>query len=148
MREAYTVRLSEAERAQLRTLIGTGVAPARKLTRARILLKANHGEGGPGWTDAAIAGALEVAPSTVFRVRQQYVREGLEAALARKVPDRVYERTLDGVQEAQLVLLACSAPPDGRCRWTLRLLADELVRREVVPTISYETVRQTLQQTK
>lgn len=148
MRKEYTVRLSEAERAQLRTLVGSGVAPARKLTRARILLKANQGEGGPGWTDAAIAGALEVAPSTVFRVRQQYATDGLNAALERKAPDRVYERKLAGEQEAKLVALACSTPPEGRCRWTLRLLGDELVRLEVVEAISYETVRRTLEQTR
>jgi transposase len=148
MRKEYIVRLSEVERAQLRTLVASGVAPARKLTRARMLLKANQGEGGPGWTDAAIAGALDVAPSTVFRVRRQYASEGLTATLERKGPDRVYERKLDGEQEAKLVLLACSAPPDGRVRWTLRLLADELVRREVVASISYETVRRTLEQTR
>ena len=148
MRKAYVVRLSEVERAQLRTLVAAGVAPARKLTRARILLKANQGEGGPGWTDAAIAGALDVAPSTVFRVRQQYATEGLTAALERKAPERVYARTLDGVQEAKLVALACSTPPAGRACWTLRLLADELVRLEVVDTISYETVRRTLAQTR
>src|SRR5437763_14297759 len=119
MRKAYTVRLSEAERAQLRTLVGTGVAAARTLTRARILLKANQGEGGPGWTDAAIAGALEVDPSTVFRVRRQYATEGLPAALERKAPDRVYERKLDGAQEAHLIALACSPAPDGRDHWTL-----------------------------
>ena|SRR6476659_488897 len=147
MRKEYSVRLSEEERAQLRAMIAAGVARARKLTRARILLKANQGEGGPGWTDAAIAGAIEVAPSTVFRVRQQYVTEGLSAALERKASDRVYERKLDGVQEAKLVALACSAPPAGRARWTLQLLADELVRLEVVETISDETVRRTLAQT-
>src|SRR6478672_9655006 len=97
----YAVYLTEAERAHLRTLIGCGEASARMLTHARILLKANQGEGGPGWSDAAIAGALEVAPSTVFRVRQQYVTEGLSAALERKASDRVYEGKLDGVQEAK-----------------------------------------------
>lgn len=143
----YAVSLSEAERAQLRTLIGRGEAPARRLTHARILLKANQGEGGPGWSDAAIAGALEVHPDTVARVRRAYVHGGLEAALARKTPDRVYGRALDGAAEAQLVALTCSAPPDGRQRWTLRLLAEELVRLEVVETVSHETVRRTLQQT-
>lgn len=143
----YAVMLTEAERAQLRTLIGRGEAPARMLTHARILLKANQGEGGPGWTDAAIAGALEVHADTVARVRRTYVDAGLEAALARKAPARVYPRTLDGVAEAQLVAVACSSPPAGRERWTLRLLADELVRLEVVETVSYETVRRTLQQT-
>ena len=143
----YAVNLTEAERAELRTLIGSGVAPARMLTRARILLKANQGEGGPGWTDTAIAGALEVHPTTVARVRRQCVEAGVDAALARKRPDRVYERVLDGAAEAHLVAMACSEPPTGRERWTLRLLADELVRLEVVPAVSYETVRRTLEQT-
>jgi transposase-like protein len=143
----YRVVLSEEERAELRGLVGAGVAPARMLTRARILLKANHGEGGSGWSDAAIAGALDVNPSTVLRVRRQFVREGLTATLARKRPDRVYARSLEGTAEARLVALACAAPPDDQARWTLRLLADELVRLEVVETISHETVRQTLKKT-
>ncbi len=143
----YAVKLTEVERAQLRTMIGSGEAPARTLARARILLKANQGEGGPGWTDAAIAGALDVHPATVARVRRRFVEAGLEAALERKRPDRVYERALDGAAEARLVAVACSPPPAGRERWTLRLLADELVRLEVVEGISHETVRRTLKQT-
>jgi transposase-like protein len=143
----YTVALTEAERAQLRSLVGSGTAPARTLTRARILLKANQGEGGPAWTDAAIAGALDVHPATVARVRRQWIEAGLAAALERKRPDRVYPRTIDGAAEARLIAVACSAPPTGRERWTLRLLADELVRLDVVPAVSYETVRRTLEQT-
>ncbi len=143
----YRVDLSEEERARLRGLSGSGSAPARMLTRARILLKANHGEGGPGWSDAAIAGALDINASTVSRVRRQFVIEGLEATLARKRPARLYERRLDGAQEAHLIALACSVPPDGQSHWRLRLLADELVQREVVERISYETVRQTLKKT-
>ena len=143
----YRVVLTEEQRAELRGLVGAGVAPARMLTRARILLKADHGEGGPGWSDAAIAGALDVNTSTVLRVRRQFAAEGLEATLARKRPDRVYERTLDGAGEARLIALACGDPPDGRERWTLRLLADELVRLEVVEAVSHETVRRTLKQT-
>jgi hypothetical protein len=143
----YRVVLTEAQRAELRGLVGSGIAPARLLTRARILLKADHGDGGPGWSDAAIAGALDVNPSTVLRVRRQFVREGMEATLARKRPDRVYERALDGAREARLIALACSETPDGADHWSLRLLADELVRLEVVETISYETVRQTLKKT-
>ena len=143
----YRVILSEEQRADLRGLVGSGVAPARMLTRARILLKANHGDGGPGWSDAAIAGALDVNASTVLRVRRQFVTEGLGAALERKRPDRVYERRLDGAQEAHLIALACAETPDGADHWSLRLLADELVRLEVVETISHETVRQTLKKT-
>jgi hypothetical protein len=143
----YAVHLTEAERARLRTLIGQGAAPARQLTRARILLKANQGEGGPGWSDVAIAGALEVHRATVARVRREYVTRGLPATLARTPPDRVYPRKVDGAVEAQLIAVACGTPPAGQVRWTLRLLARELVRLEVVDSLSYETVRRTLKQT-
>jgi transposase len=141
------VVLSEEERARLHTMIGRGVAPASALTHARILLKANQGEAGPGWTDAAIAVALEVNPATVARIRQQYVTTGMDAALQRKPPARQYRRRLDGAQEARLVALACSAPPEGHKRWTLRLLAQRMVELQVVETVSYETVRQALKQT-
>jgi len=147
MRKQYSVRLSEEERAALRTLIGRGDAPARVQAHARILLKANQGEAGPGWTDDAISSALEVDRTTVSRIRKLYVTEGLEAALHRKAPDRVYRRKLDGEQEARLVAVACSEPPSGQQRWTLRLLAQQLVALEIVETVSYETVRQTLKQT-
>ena len=147
MAKKYLVKLSEEERAHLHTLVGSGSAPARTLTHARILLKANQGEAGPSWTDAAIAGALDVHPAAVARVRRQFAEGGLEAALERKRPDRLYERALDGAAEARLVAVACSAPPAGRERWTLRLLADELVRLEVVAAVSHETVRRTLKQT-
>lgn len=143
----YRIILSEEERAALRTLIGAGTAPARTLTRARILLKADHSDAGPSWSDAAIVGALDVNASTVLRVRRQFVAEGLAATLERKRPDRVYERILDGEAEAHLIAVACGTPPTGQARWTLRLLADELVRLEVVEAISYETVRQTLKKT-
>jgi len=147
MRKRYVVRLSEAERARLNTMIGRGRAPARTLAHARILLKANQGEGGPGWSDAAIARALEVGLATVARVRQAYVTAGLEAALTRKAPEREYARKLDGAQEARLIALACSTPPAGRQRWSLRLLAERLVTLEVVEAVSHETVRQVLKQT-
>ncbi len=146
-RTEYAVVLSDEQRAQLRTLVGRGVAPARRLTHARILLKADQGEGGAAWSDAAIAGALEVHGATVARVRRQYVEEGLAAALDRRAPRREYARKLDGEREARLVAVACGTPPEGRERWSLRLLADELVRLEVVDAVSHETVRQVLQQT-
>lgn len=147
MRKQYVVRLSEEERADLLTMIGRGVAAARAQTHARILLKANRGEAGPEWTDGAISAALEVDPTTVARVRKLYATDGLDAALYRKAPDRVYRRKLDGEQEARLVAVTCSEPPAGQKRWTLRLLADKLVELAVVETVSYETVRQTLKQT-
>lgn len=143
----YRIVLTDEQRAELRSLIGTGVAPARTLTRARILLKADHGDAGPGWSDAAIAGALDVHPSTVLRVRRQFIEQGLAATLARKRPDRVYARLLDGEAEARLIALTCSAPPDGHARWSVRLLADELVRLEVVEAISHQTVHLALKKT-
>lgn len=143
----YRILLSDDERAALRSLVSAGIAPARTLTRARILLKADHSDAGPGWSDAAIAGALDVNPSTVLRVRRQFVEDGLTATLERKRPDRIYPRTLDGDAEARLVAMTCGTPPDGQARWSLRLLADALVRLEVVEAISHETVRQTLKKT-
>ena len=113
MRKQHIVVLSEAERARLHTMIGRGVAPASALTHARILLKANQGEAGPGWTDAAIGAALEVNPATVARVRMKYAAAGLDAAVDRKPPARQDHRRLDGEQEARLVALTCSAPPEG-----------------------------------
>ena len=147
MAQKYLVVLGEAERARLRTLVGQGQAPARRLTHARILLKADRGAGGPGWTDEAIATALEVGRSTVARVRRAYATAGLDAALAHKAPEREYDRRLDGAQEARLLALACSDPPTGREHWSLRLLAEHLVRLEVVAAVSHETVRQVLKQT-
>ncbi len=147
MRTKYSVLLTEEERARLRTLVGRGTAPARTVAHARILLKANQGAGGPNWTDAAIAEAVDMGLSTVARVRQRYVTHGLDAALARKAPDRAYPRKLDGEQEARLVAVTCGAPPAGRKRWTLRLLAEHLMTLEIVDTVSHETVRQVLKQT-
>jgi len=147
MRKQYVVRLPQEERASLLTMIGRGAAPVRAQMHARILLKANQGEAGSGWIDGAISMALEVDPTTVARVRKLYVTEGLEAALHRKAPNRAYRRKLDGEQEARLVAVACSEPPTGHKRWTLRLLADRLVELDIVETVSHETVRQTLKQT-
>jgi hypothetical protein len=147
MRMTSAVRLTHAEQAQLRTLIGHGVGAARKLTHARILLKADRSDGGPGWTDTAIARAVEVHPAPAGRVRRDYVESGLDEALERKLPERVYDRRLDGAGEARLPALACGMPPEGHARWTLLLLADELVRLEMVETVSHETVRRTLPQT-
>jgi hypothetical protein len=140
----YRVSLTEQQRAHLRTLLGSGTAPAQMVTRARVLLKADQGEGGAAWADTAIAGALDVYPTTVARVRRQFVEEGLEATFARKRPDRVYERALDGVAATRLVAVACGTPPAGRERWTLRLLASWLVELEVVAGIVPNTVRAAL----
>ena len=144
----YAVALTVAEREQLLDLIAAGTAPARKLTHARILLKADQGPDGPAWVDERIADALETSQPTVSRVRKQYLVEGLAAALDRRSPSRVYERKLDGAQEARLIAVACGAPPPGQVRWSLRLLADKLVELEVVEAISYQTVRRVLKKTR
>ncbi len=143
----YVVRLEAEERERLRRMVSVGKAAARKLTRAWILLQADESGEGPGWTDERIAEGLGVSVRTIEHVRRELVEEGLEAALERHRPRRVYERRLDGAREAKLVAVCCSNPPDGRKRWTLRLLADRLVELKVVDSISYETVRRTLQKT-
>jgi transposase len=147
MKKKYPVILSDTERVQLKNLIAAGTAPARKLTHARILLKADQSPEGPAWVDEQVAEAVEVSQPTVSRVRKQYFEEGMEAALNRRSPNREYHRKLDGKQEARLVALACSKPPEGQARWSLRLLADRMVELEVVEDISYQTVRRTLKKT-
>ena len=117
------------------------------LSHARILLKADAGAGGPGWDDGRIADAVECGASTVYRVRQAFVEQGLMAALLRKKPTGRQYCKLDGVKAAQLIALACGTPPEGRRRWTLRLLADRLVELAVVESISPECVRMTLKKT-
>jgi transposase len=148
MKKKYPVILSDTERDHLKRLIASGTAPARKLIHARILLKADESPEGPAWVDDEVAEAVESSQPTVCRVRKQYFEEGLEAALNRRPPNREYHRKLDGEQEARLVALACSEPPEGRARWSLRLLADKLVELEIVEEdISYQTVRRTLKKT-
>jgi transposase len=140
----YRVRLNAEERQQLTELVNTGRSAAATLRHARILLKADESEPSSGWNDRRIAEALDTSPATVYRVRQRFVEEGLEAALFRKRPTGRQFRKLDGAQEAQLIALACGAPPDGHCGWTLRLLADRLVEPNLVDSISPECVRTTL----
>lgn len=145
-RAKFVVRLTPDHRRRLDRLVSSGQHPARVLTRARILLKADTA-GGSGWDDAAIADALECGERTVGRVRRRYVEGGLDAALyARKPTGRQY-RKLDGGQEAKLVALACSPAPDGRGRWTMKLLADKLVELRVVDGIDPATVWRTLKKT-
>jgi hypothetical protein len=124
MKKKYRVTLTAEERQQLHQLIAADKAAAKKLAHARILLKADAAPGGPAWTDDCIAEAVDVDPTTVERVRQRFVEQGLEAALVRKAQARPSrERKLDGAGEARLVALACSDPPVGRSAWTLHLLA-------------------------
>ena len=149
MHKRYRVMLTPTERDHLQHLLAAGTESVRKLTHARILLKADQGPQGPGWVDQAIADAVEVSQPTVSRVRKQYVEEGLEAALNRRPPTREYVRKLDGVQEAKLIALACAKPPTGQARWSLRLLADKLVELEIVEeAVSYQTVRRMLKKTR
>jgi transposase len=145
----YRVTLTADEREQLTALIASGKAAAKKLTHARILLKADQAEGGPGWIDQRIAEALEISVATVERVRQRFVEQGLESALVRKKQDKPSrQRKLDGAGEARLIALACSKVPKGRAAWTLEMLADKLVELKVVDSICPETVRQALQKTR
>ena len=144
---SYSVALTQAQRGQLQDLISAGIGPARALAQARILLKADQGNQGHGWKDKDIAAAVEVSCPTVGRVRQRFASAGLEAALYRLPPDRLYQRKLDGRQEARLVAVACGTPPEGQGRWTLRLLADRMVELEHLDSLSYETVRRVLKKT-
>jgi transposase len=149
MKKRYLVTLTGDERQELNAMISAGKAAALKLAHARILLKADQADGGPAWTDEAIADAVEVSLDTVARVRQRFVEQGLEAALVRKRQDKPSrERILDGAAEAKLLAVACSGPPDGRAVWTLSLLADKLVELEVVESVSRETVRRVLKKTR
>jgi transposase len=144
----YRVTLAAEEREQLRALLARGKADVRKLKHAQVLLKADEAEGGAGWRDERIAEALDVGTATVERVRRRFVEEGLASALSPyRGGKRIYRRKLDGEQEAHLIALACSPPPEERGRWTLRLLARRMVELGHVDTLSYETARQTLKKT-
>ena len=145
----YVVKLSEDERNQLNEMIRKGKSSARRLMKARILLKADVSEGGEGWSDSRIMDALETSATTVYRTRQQLVEEGFEAVLSRKqrasppVPP-----IFDGEKEAKLIALACSQPPKGRARWTLRLLEDKVVELSIVDRASDSTIGRVLKKTR
>jgi transposase len=145
----HRVTLTAAERGELERLLARGKADVRKLKHAQILLKADQAEGGPAWADERIVVALDVGIATVQRLRQRFVEEGLQAALSPyRIGKRLYQRKLDGEQEAKLIALACSTPPEERGRWTLRLLAGRMVKLEHVDSLSHETVRQVLKKTR
>lgn len=146
MNKKHRVQLSAEERGELEQIVRTGRSAAATQTRARILLKADGAAGGPAWPDAAIAEALEVSVATVERTRKRFATQGL-AALRRQPTTRPSQRKLDGAQEAQLIAVACSAPPPGAERWTLALLADKLVELRVVESIARDTVRVALKKT-
>lgn len=143
----YRVRLSGEERRELKGLVSRGRAAAYKQTHARILLLCDESQGDKAMRDEDIARSLQIGSATVGRVRRRWVEEGVEVALGRKEQLKRREKRLDGQGEAQLIALACGEPPEGRASWTLKLLADRLVEREIVERISVETVRQTLKKT-
>jgi transposase len=144
----YRVKLSEEQRRQLEQEVKAGKRPAHQLTHARILLKADEGEYGPGWSDEQIREAVEVSVPTIERVRRRFDEHGLEDAITRRPqPERPSKRKIDGEQEAHLIALCCSQAPDGYERWSMRLLADKLVQLGYVEQVSYKTVWETLKKT-
>ena len=143
----YVVRLTEEDRDELQGLVRRGKVAAAKRSRAQALLKADAGLEGSGSTDEQAAQVLEASTRSVNRVRKAYVEEGLSAAIERQPRRAQPRRKLDGAAEAHLVAVACSPPPAGQARWTLRLLSDKLVELQVVESISRECVRQTLKKT-
>jgi hypothetical protein len=145
----YVVTLSEAERSQLQALINKGKSPAKRLLKARILLKADASESGEAWSDSQIIKALDTNASMVSRVRQQLVEEGLEAVLSRKQrATPAIQPIFDGESQARLTALACSTPPEGRARWTLRLLEDKVVELGIVERASDNTIGRVLKKTR
>ena len=140
----YVAKLSAEGRERLDRLIHGGKHPARQLTRARVLLKADAGEAGEGWSDSRISAALDIALSNVARIRQQLVEEGVDSVLmAKRSPASARRRIFDGAAEAKLTALACSEPPKGRARWTLRLLEDKVVELNIVARASDNTIGRT-----
>jgi len=147
MVKMYVVSLAEAERLLLQQTVSRGTASARTITRARILLKADEGEEGPGCTDTVIAEALEVSIRTIERTRERAVTDGVEAAIHARPPCATTPKKLDGAQEARLTALACSQPPRGKKRWSLRLLATTFNGQQSEAAVSHELVRRTLKKT-
>lgn len=143
----YKIVLTDDERTSLQTLISTGKAAARKLAHARVLLAGEETEEKRGASDTEVAERVHVSRATVERIRKAFVEEGLEGALNAKRPRQTRPPKFDGESEARLIAVACSEPPQGRVRWTLKLLADELVALDVFDSVSTETVRQTLKKT-
>ena len=146
--KCYHVTLNRCQRDELKALITSGISPARKLTRARVLLKADAGEFGPAYTDDQIQAAIEVSRRTLQRTRQTFTRQGLDAALTPKPRcDCGAPSKFDGKKEAHLIALACSTPPEGFSRWTLRLLAEKMVELRHFSSISHETIRRVVKKT-
>lgn len=144
MAKKYLVRLTEDERTYLKSLIHKGKVAAHKRLHAEILLKADLGELGEKWQDKQIGETFGLSTRTVERVRERLVREGLESALNRAAPVRARKRKIDGENEAHLVALICGDAPEGRSRWTLRLLGQRMVELGYVESVAHETIRQAL----
>jgi len=144
MNTKYKVVLNEEQRQHLEKITSSGKVPARQMKRAQILLKSDVQA---SWSYEQIMEAFDVSAVTIAAVRRTFVEQGLEVALQRKKPDREYEHRLDGEGEAYLIALACSEPPSGRKRWSLRLLQDRFVKLGHVDEISYETIRRVLKKT-
>ena len=147
MKKRYKVTLTREERSELEEIVSTGKSAARKITRARLLLLADESAEGPAMADPEIVNALGCGRATVERVRKQFVEEGLEETLERKPTLRTFANRIDGEVEARLIAMACGSPPEGRARWTLRLLAENLVALGYLESVSHETVRRTLKKT-
>lgn len=146
MNRKYIVALTKEERKRLCTLTSSGNGSAHTLTHACILLKVDSGPWGERWTDVALQKALDASLSTILRVRQRFVKEGLEAAINRRPSHRICPRKLDSEKERRLIALVYSPPPKGYARWTLRLLASKIAKLKMVNTISHETIRQVLKE--
>lgn len=146
LKDKFIVRLTAEQRQELEKLAATGKRSAATILRARILLKADADAA--AWADDPIAEALDTSPATIARVRKRFVQQGFEAAIQRRRPTGRQYRKLDGAQEARLAALACSPPPQGQARWTLKLLADKLVELAVVESIDPATVQRTLKKTR
>ena len=144
----YIIELDSGERERLNGLIEKGKAAAKIILKARILLKADQSKDGPGWRDADIVEALDTNLIMVMRVRETFVTEGLDAVLTRKKRETPpVPAIFDGEAQAKLTALACSTPPEGHARWTIRLLADHVVERRIVPAAHYNTIGRALKKT-
>lgn len=143
----YIVKLTKLERDKLKQIISSGKHASRMIMHANVLLKADISKAGPGWSDGQICDVFGVSKPTVERIRKRWLKEGLDSALNPRKKSRTRNRRLDGEQEAQLVMLACSVAPEGRVRWTLRLLRDKTIEFGIVESIGVETVRRTLKKT-
>ena len=144
----FIVELDADERVRLDALISKGKAPAKAILKARILLKADTAEGGAGWLDAQIVEALDTNLTMVSRTRETFVTKGIDFVLTRKKRETPPVRAIfDGEAQAKLTALACSSPPEGFARWTIRLLAEHVVERKIVPAAHFNTVGRALKKT-